>query len=541
MPPLETRRNLLVFFVALSLPFMVNAAELPKREQHLIQTYTAYEWRLLAWADSQLACTVQVDHEGLPDLEEISSACAPEVTQRWLDFPVCDAATIGGDLAKCPGLYLHFIRSLPAEREIVVELPLAAATISLTGCEDNAGKGNCANIPFLKIEGFEPLADQQIMRVHFEREHREVACEATFCSLRLHETGPQGERITFWADSSYGDSSPTFDALIRVRSAPDGNWQIDVLSSQWTGPPPAALALEWEAFPPVGDSSQWLSRSQDASAIASTQPYQYLAGQLIRVGLTDASACADGGMLLSGGVHPERSEWASQCGLEQSKDALIAWQNRFDQQIFAAAESLRLSPQLLKNLIAQESQFWPGFYAPSPYEFGLARLTQTGAETTLMWDLDFYVEFCPQVFSDETCRAGYHHLTGSEQAMLRGALAGRVNGDCSGCGYGVDLTKTDFMIEVAAQSLLANAAQVGQTITNLTGEKPGTVSSYEDLWRFVLVNYNAGAGCLAAAIKATQAAGSTLDWPNVSAHLIGGCRDAIGYVENVTRDVPLAP
>lgn len=33
------------------------------------------------------------------------------------------------------------------------------------------------------------------------------------------------------------------------------------------------------------------------------------------------------------------------------------------------------------------------------------------------------------------------------------------------------------------------------------------------------------------------AAGSALDWENVSAHLGGDCRDSIGYVENVTRDV----
>lgn len=33
MPPLEARRNLLLFLVALALPFVINAAEAHKREQ----------------------------------------------------------------------------------------------------------------------------------------------------------------------------------------------------------------------------------------------------------------------------------------------------------------------------------------------------------------------------------------------------------------------------------------------------------------------------------------------------------------------------
>ena len=80
-----------------------------------------------------------------------------------------------------------------------------------------------------------------------------------------------------------------------------------------------------------------------------------------------------------------------------------------------------------------------------------------------------------------------------------------------------------------------NAAQVEQIFENLTGEAAGASSSYEDLWRFTLVNYNAGAGCLAAALKATIKGNAALDWGNLSAHLVGGCRDAIGYVENIAN------
>lgn len=85
-----------------------------KREQHVIENFTSYEWRLLAWADSQLACALQIDHEGLPNLREISSICQPEVTQRWLDYPVCDAATHGATLRTAPDfIFTSFGLCLP--------------------------------------------------------------------------------------------------------------------------------------------------------------------------------------------------------------------------------------------------------------------------------------------------------------------------------------------------------------------------------------------------------------------------------------------
>ena len=51
--------------------------------------------------------------------------------------------------------------------------------------------------------------------------------------------------IQFWANSSYGDSSEVFDALVRVAVADAGDpdrsfWYVDVLSSQWMGVPVAS-------------------------------------------------------------------------------------------------------------------------------------------------------------------------------------------------------------------------------------------------------------------------------------------------------------
>ena len=70
---------------------------------------------------------------------------------------------------------------------------------------------------------------------------------------------------------------------------------------------------------------------------------------------------------------------------------------------------------------------------------------------------------------------------------------------------------------------------------NTRGMKPGLVSSYEDLWRFTLVNYHLGAGCLNAGIKSV-ALDQTLTWESMQSGLDTTCLGAIDYVEGITGD-----
>ena len=72
---------------------------------------------------------------------------------------------------------------------------------------------------------------------------------------------------------------------------------------------------------------------------------------------------------------------------------------------------------------------------------------------------------------------------------------------------------------------------------NKTGKVAGRVASYEDLWRFTLVNYNAGPGCLSYAIGST----SSMTWSSVSSKLKGVCQDSIVYVENIAKGPPPVP
>jgi hypothetical protein len=71
-------------------------------------------------------------------------------------------------------------------------------------------------------------------------------------------------------------------------------------------------------------------------------------------------------------------------------------------------------------------------------------------------------------------------------------------------------------------------------VLNTTRQVAGGVASYEDLWKFTLVNYNAGPGCLTDAIAATSGAGEALTWENVSARLTPACQGAIDYVDDIS-------
>jgi hypothetical protein len=245
---------------------------------------------------------------------------------------------------------------------------------------------------------------------------------------------------------------------------------------------------------------------------------------LIAHGIVDAKDCPAGGLLSNG--------YASTCGLNKARSEVETWQNRFDSKIVEAAQETNIPAQLIKNLFAQESQFWPGAFTEIQ-EYGLGQLTELGADTVLLWNPSFFSQFCPLVLDVGVCQLGYAQLEEEDQAILRGALIMDVNAECTDCPAGIDLSHADFSVKLFAQTLKANCEQVGQIISNTTDQLPGTVSSYEDLWRFTLVNYHAGPGCLQEAVE--EVGGATLDWQNVSDELVSICPTVIDYVDTISR------
>jgi hypothetical protein len=83
--------------------------------------------------------------------------------------------------------------------------------------------------------------------------------------------------------------------------------------------------------------------------------------------------------------------------------------------------------------------------------------------------------------------------------------------------------------------MLANCEQAGRIVRNVSGDPPGEAASYEDLWKFTLVNYNAGPGCLGEAVQATADKGQPLEWENVAASLNGICVLGADYVADISE------
>jgi hypothetical protein len=204
--------------------------------------------------------------------------------------------------------------------------------------------------------------------------------------------------------------------------------------------------------------------------------------------------------------------------------------------IFTAAQDVGISAQLLKNIFSRESQFWPGVTPQRP-EAGLGQLTDNGADTTFLWNRPFFEQFCPSVLGSTTCQKGYSHLTSAQQATLRGALVQSVDAFCADCALGIDLNEAEESVMIFAETLLANCAQTGMVL-DLNYSNPGYIPTYEDLWRFTLVNYNAGPGCLGLAVDQTSTSGEPLDWEHVSSHLTPACQGASDYVNNISAVSP---
>jgi len=509
------------------------AAQTPSRQTTIVIPYTEYDWWLISWADNQILCDVKVDHQGVPTANEVYKSCGRDLYEQWANTHPCPKAASGkGNTSNCEGLYFHFVSSQPKQREVIVQLPPPVAWLNLDGCTPSPPLNRCNSIPSLLITGEEPLPNERITAVRGVYGGKGFKCDGSSCKLPLFPTPLEGVTVEFWVDSSYGDSSEHYTALVRVVDtgvslAPGGGgWYVDVISSQWRGTEIASCARTWQAFPPVGGSPVWLSTPDQSKLMASDAPYYYLAGRLIAQGLVSTADCATGGLQPNG--------YADACGLEKARPMVEEWQNKFDARIIGVAKETGVPAQLMKNLFAQESQFWPGVFRV-PNEFGLGQLTDNGAEAVLLWDPSFYKQFCPLVLAKDACAHGYLHLSKDDKATLRGALAVQAKSDCPTCDNGIDLTNVYFSISLFARTLQANCEQVSQIIQTNTKRMPGSVSSYEDLWRFTVANYHAGPGCLAYAISTAWQNGGLLTWDQVSAGFTEPCKGVVPYVNGISK------
>lgn len=532
----------LVVIIALGLPGIPDKWIMPVRAENeppaesgretlLTIDVNRFEWWLGQWRDNEIVCNVIVEHEGLPTSSEIYHACGKSVHKVWAETPPCNES----DTSLCRGVYLFLASEARGQREVKVVLPEPEVWISISGCDLQPPANQCDGVPSLLLSGIEPLPNEAIVRINGVINGEPFSCPGEQCTIPLHPTGSAGDEMEFWADSSFGDSSPRFTARVRVLPwgdfmAPEGRvrddrrYTVNVLSRQWKGLPPASCSEVWQIFPEVGGPPAWLTTPATAAELSSSISYYYLAGMLIQNGLVDASHCNSNGL--------QRDLAANACGVQAALPQVLEWQNHFDAEIMMVARETGVPAQLLKNVFSRESQFWPGIFQ-TYLESGLGQMTEYGADTLLMWNPSFFDQFCPLVFNLETCQRGFSRMNDDEKNMLRGALVNQVNATCIDCPAGIDLSRAGASVRVFAESLLANCEQTGRIIYNITRQHPGAMSSYADLWRFTLVNYTAGAGCLANAIQRTYDRNRPLDWRHVSVYLSSTCRAAVGYVNDI--------
>jgi hypothetical protein len=495
----------------------------PGRTRTITVQVVRHSWWLSDGDSGELLCTLAVDHDGLPTRGEVLDLCGGEVYQAWLDSPACD---VGDD--SCQGVLLHEISANQVSKQVVVQLEPANAEISLQGCQPVGSGPACADLPTIIIDGIEPLPNESIEAVRGTMGGLAFDCAQEQCALPLQPTGSSGRWLSFWAVSSFGDASEHYTAKIRVAMAPGGGWNVDVLSSQWRGSPPPSCAAAWGALPPAGGLPAWLTTPGDIDDLQSSEPYAHLADEFLNRGWVDAGSCPSGGRLADGSV--------SACGLRAAQPAIDEWQNRFDLRILTVANARNVPAQLLKNIFAQESQFWPAVYENIEKEYGFGKLTADGADTTLLWNRSFFDQFCPLVLSAGACDRGYSFLLPGEQELLRGALVQEVDATCGDCPSGIDLRRADSSVSVFAETLLANCEQVGRMVANTTGEEPGDVASYVDLWRLTVANYNGGPGCVGEAIEDAWDDTNRMQWDDVVDRFSPVCQRAADYVSRISAN-----
>lgn len=514
----------------------------PKRFTNITVSYTRYRWWLIRYSNNWIECSFPIEHDGLPDGDDIAGNCTEDVYDEWLTSEPCSLAKVDS-YSQCPGFYLHQVSSNSGERQIEIELPTPSVWISIANCNPEAPDQRCTTLPGLLLTGEEPLPNESIINIQGTVGGVPFSCASNACILPIAPTGNDGVVIEFWADSSFGDSTEHYTARVRLipwgdfmnpesQSKDPARWYVDILSDQYRDGELATCSDTWQVFPGLGGPPEWLSSPKQSLDLQSDISYYYLAGALITHGVSDASGCLDGGL--------QAPNIASTCGVEAARPQLVEWQNRFDGEILQAAQDTGVPARLLKNVFSRESQIWPGIFKTYK-EAGLGQLTDNGADTILLWNPDFFAQFCPLMLDQSYCALGWGNLGATEQNLLRGALVTKVNASCPDCPTGIDLTEANYSVRVFAEGMLANCEQVGRIITNLTGFNPGQVSSYEDLWRFTLVNYNAGAGCLSNAIENAWYGNQALDWQSVSSYLEPACQGSIGYVEDISRSLKPTP
>lgn len=361
--------------------------------------------------------------------------------------------------------------------------------------------------PYVILSGYQSYPnDDQPVSISGTVVDKAFTCPTSPCALEY----PESSYITFRAQNAQGAKSEDVQANILVTKVADG-YSVTILSLSKFAIFSDACAVIWkntEVNPP-----SWAKFPQDPGELDTEKTLYYLAARLLKAGVVDAQDCPGGGW---------DNNTPNPCGLAKVKDQMIAWQNRFDFNIWLVGRDQHVPPILLKTLLEIESQFWPTSQRLFLDELGLGQINQLGIDVLLRTNPGLYQQVCST--SLYKCDKPYESLDGIDRSLIRGALVQSLDAGCSTCAYGLDLNRASQSIGLIGKVLYANCVQA-QSILNYYKVN----ASYEDSWKFTLVSYHSGFGCLQSAVDKVAVKGELIEWNTVAENL--DCPGASDYID----------
>ncbi len=349
--------------------------------------------------------------------------------------------------------------------------------------------------------------------------------------ILTYTPSPTSAATTQPTQAAPGITTATPGASLPENTLSEGSEQpTDAPGDEFSYQPPAKIvtcAEIWQVPSMPNEIPDILIFPPSIDDLKTEYNYYYLAAMLIQNKAVNASSCTNNGL--------QTITTANQCGVELAKPKILSWQNSYDSRIFETGVKYGLPSRLLKKVFALESQFWPGIYIDIT-ESGLGQLNESGADALLMYNSDFFNQFCPLVLHPSTCAKGYLGIDFSGRSLLRGALVRQVNASCDTCPMGINTIKAMNSIPIFAEVLKANCSQVDMLVSNTADKKSGTVADYVDLWKLTLANYNVGPGCTADAIQKAWEEDQSLSWDAVSKYFLRDeCTGASFYVNDIFK------
>lgn len=205
-------------------------------------------------------------------------------------------------------------------------------------------------------------------------------------------------------------------------------------------------------------------QAPDAASLWTADDLALLAGQMIWTGMVRPNC--EGGRA---GVDPYTLA-ADGCGMSAARRAVIAWQNRFNDDIFKAATTTRVPARLIKRIIKIESQYWP-IWQDTSGESGMLQVSKNGVDVLLRYDPDLDPEY-PRRPADSQ----YWKRLEVLQVLA-----------CAGCGVLDAVQHMHVTIPIYARLLAAYRCRAVEINPALSGA---------EAWRQAVIDYNGDQGYL---------------------------------------------